>query len=169
MLDLVPPHDHGEERCLLVPPTADGHPEHGPGDAALGGADLGLVGEVAGEADARLGHGVPLSLPGRAVCPALGPGGRWTPWHAERAPGASGEANEVGPTGSTAGYRSARVPAWLVGRLRLGVGHAIYRPASSLHPGRGGRSRLPPRGPLAGPSQASAGHARRASRPPGEG
>src|SRR5829696_9116638 len=26
-------------------------------------------------------------MPGRAGCPALGPGGRWTPWHAERAPG----------------------------------------------------------------------------------
>src|SRR5918999_5652736 len=57
MLGLVPPHDHGEERCLLVPPTADGHPEHSPCDAALGVADLGLVGEVAGEADGCLGHG----------------------------------------------------------------------------------------------------------------
>jgi hypothetical protein len=35
-------------------------------------------------------------LPGRAVCPALGTGGRWTPWHATRPPGASGGANEVG-------------------------------------------------------------------------
>jgi hypothetical protein len=48
MLGLVPPHGHGEERCLLVPPTADGHPEPGPGDPTLGVADLGLVGEVAG-------------------------------------------------------------------------------------------------------------------------
>jgi len=51
---------------------------------------------------------------------------------------------------------SARVPGWLVRRLRLGAGHAIYRPARSLHPGRGGRTRLPPRGPLAGPPRAPA-------------
>jgi hypothetical protein len=37
-----------------------------------------------------------LLVPGRAVCPALGPGGRWTPRHAARPPGASDEANEVG-------------------------------------------------------------------------
>jgi hypothetical protein len=37
-----------------------------------------------------------LLLSGRAVCPALGPGGRCTPWHAARPPGASGGANEVG-------------------------------------------------------------------------
>jgi hypothetical protein len=74
MLGLVPPHDHGEERCLLVPPTADGHPEHGPGDATLGVADLGLVGEVAGEADARLGHVLPLPVAWPGGLPALGPG-----------------------------------------------------------------------------------------------
>src|SRR5215216_3720929 len=39
-------------------------------------------------------------MPGRAVCPALGPGGRWTPWHAARPPGASDRANEVGSTES---------------------------------------------------------------------
>src|SRR5215208_3517102 len=32
MLGLVPPHDHGEERGLLVLPGADRHPEHGPSD-----------------------------------------------------------------------------------------------------------------------------------------
>jgi hypothetical protein len=41
-----------------------------------------------------------------------------------------------------------------VERLRLAVGHAIFRPARSLHPGRGGRTRLPPRGPPGGPFQA---------------
>jgi hypothetical protein len=35
------------------------------------------------------------------------------------------------------------------GRLRAGVGHARNRPASSLHPGRGGSTRLPPRELLA--------------------
>src|SRR4029453_9962300 len=38
-----------------------------------------------------------LLVPGRAVCPALGSGGRWTPWHAEGPQGASDSANEVGP------------------------------------------------------------------------
>jgi hypothetical protein len=56
VVGLVAPHDHGEERRLLLPPTRHRHPEHGPGDPGLGVADLGVVGEVAGEADARLGH-----------------------------------------------------------------------------------------------------------------
>jgi hypothetical protein len=34
---LVAPHDHGEERRLLLPATRDGHPEHGPGDPTLDG------------------------------------------------------------------------------------------------------------------------------------
>src|SRR4030095_10983334 len=51
----------------------------------------------------ELPHVCPFLVPGRAVCPALGTGGRWTPWHAERAPGASDGANEVGPARSTAG------------------------------------------------------------------
>src|SRR5512133_3759456 len=62
-------------------------------------------------------------MPGRAVCPALGTGGRWTPWHAERPPGASDRANEAG-YGSGCRAGSAQVPGWLVERLRLGVGHA---------------------------------------------
>src|SRR5215216_771525 len=53
-------------------------------------------------------------------------------------------ANEVGPTGSTVSRWRARAPAWLVGRLRLGRA-CQHRPARSLHPGRGGRTRLPPR------------------------
>src|SRR4030095_7436071 len=71
MLGLVAPHDHGEERRLLLPPTADGHPEHGPGDATLGVADLGVLGEVAGEAPAGLGHGASLlnAWPGGLPCP----------------------------------------------------------------------------------------------------
>ena len=49
--------------------------EHGPGDAALGVADLGVVGEVAGEAHAGLGHGasLPDCLAGRSALP-LEPG-----------------------------------------------------------------------------------------------
>jgi hypothetical protein len=56
MLGLVAPHDDSEERRLLFPPTRHRHPEHGPGDAGLGVADLRLVGEVAGEADVGLGR-----------------------------------------------------------------------------------------------------------------
>jgi hypothetical protein len=43
------------------------------------------------------------------------------------------------------------------GALAAGSWACQHRPASSLHPGRGGRTRLPPRGPLAGPFQASRG------------
>src|SRR5215213_9186474 len=90
MLGLVAPHHHGEERPLLLPAAGDGHPERRPRDAAIGVADLGLVGEVAGEADVCVWHGAPLlGMPGRAGCPALGTGARWTPWHAARPPGAS--------------------------------------------------------------------------------
>src|SRR5829696_4293409 len=62
-------------------------------------------------------------MPGRAVCPALGTGGWWTPWYAARPPGAGAGANEVG---HRSGCRvcSAQEPSWLVGLLRLGVGHA---------------------------------------------
>src|SRR5215213_3542809 len=71
----------------------------------------------------ELPHACPFLLPGRAVCPALGPGGRWTPWHAERPPGASGGANEVGPTRSGCRPWPVRCRVgWR--RLRLGVGHA---------------------------------------------
>jgi hypothetical protein len=81
--------------CSRLPETATRNMARG--DSALGVTDLGLVGEVAGEAHGGLGHGsCPFLLPGRAVCPALGPGGRWTPWHARRPPEASGGANEVG-------------------------------------------------------------------------
>src|SRR5918992_3400455 len=91
-------------------------------------------------------------MPGRAVCPALGTGRRWTPWHAERPPGASGGANEVGH-GLGCRVGSARAPGWLVA-LVAGGRACQHRPARSLHPGRGGRTRLPARGPLAGLSQA---------------
>jgi hypothetical protein len=76
---LVAPHDHGEERGLLLPAVRHGHPEHGPGDPCLGVADLGLVGEVAGEADACLGHDASLldCLAGRSALPLdPGDGGR---------------------------------------------------------------------------------------------
>jgi hypothetical protein len=53
------------------------------------------------------------------------------------------EAAECARLGCRVGWR----------RLRLGVGHARNRPARSLHPGRGGRTRLPPRGPLAARSR----------------
>jgi hypothetical protein len=68
---LVAPHHHGEERRLPLPPPRHRHPEPGPGDPALGVADLGVVGQGAGEADAGFGHGVPLPVawPGGLPCP----------------------------------------------------------------------------------------------------
>src|SRR5215216_3244194 len=53
------------------------------------------------------------------------------------------------PCMKVAGHWSAQEPSWLMGRLRLVVGHARNRPARSLHPGGGGRTRLPPRELLA--------------------
>jgi hypothetical protein len=145
-------------RRRLLPPATDRHPEHRSGNPALGVADLGVVGEVAGEADACLGHG-PASvmvlpswdgLAGRSAV-SLAPGGWWTPWHANRPQGQAME-----PTKSAIDQDRrpwpARVPGWLVECLRLGWA-CRHRPARSLHPGCGGRTRLPPRGPLAGPSR----------------
>jgi hypothetical protein len=65
------PHDHCEERRLLLPAARPGHPDHGSGDPAFGVPQLGVVGAVAGEADAGLGHGVPLPVawPGGLPCP----------------------------------------------------------------------------------------------------
>jgi hypothetical protein len=147
--------------CRTTPPAPGDRrwrPGTWPGRSRPRCAVARVVGEVAGEAHARLGHGASLlGLSGWAVCPALGPGGRWVPWHATRPPGASGGANEVDPTGSTAERGSARVPGWLVECLRLGSGMpGTVRPAPST-PERGRRARLPPRGPLAGPSQATPG------------
>src|SRR4029453_19215269 len=98
-----------------------------PGVVGSGGAGSGgfsPLGCPAPASPVRTAACCPFLLPGRAVCPALGTGGRWTPWHANRPPGASGGANEVGPfwirlpavAGSGAGL--------VGGRLRLGVGHA---------------------------------------------
>ena len=149
VLGLVPPDDDGEERRLLLPRARHRHPEHGPGDPRLGVPQLGVRRSGCRRSSRRpRSWSCPFLMPGRAVCPALGTGGRWTPWHANRPPGASGGANEVGPVwiklpsglGSGAG---------LVGGA-CGWGRACQpRPASSLHPGRGGRTRLPPRELLA--------------------
>jgi hypothetical protein len=84
----------------------------------------------------------PFLLPGRAVCPALGPGGRWTPRHAERPPEASAGGNEVG--------HESRLPAvagsgaGLVGGVLVAGGRASHLPSSQIPPPwRGGRTRLP--------------------------
>jgi hypothetical protein len=48
VLGLVAPDHHGEEARLAVAVAArDRDPERGSGDAAVGGVDLGVVGEVA--------------------------------------------------------------------------------------------------------------------------
>jgi hypothetical protein len=152
MLGLVAPHDHGEERRLLAPCGPTPPPGTSPGRCRCRYSRPRLVGEVAGEADAGLGHRVPLpdAWPGGLPCPWNR--GRWTPWHAARPPGASGGANEVGPVLDQAvewARLGCRVGWW--GACGW-VSVCQHRPARSLHPGRGGRTRLPPRGPLVGPS-----------------
>ena len=117
--------DHGEERRLLLPGARHRHPEHGPGDPALGVPQLGLVGEVTGEAHAGLGHGAvpPEGLAGRSALPLEpGDGG-----HRGMPKGHQGQATK--PTKSADARRSpsrwsAQELGWLVGCLRLGVGHA---------------------------------------------
>jgi len=77
---------------------------------------------------------IPLlnAWPGGLLCPWT-PGGRWTPWHAERAPGASGRANEAGHACTRRPW-PARVPGWLVERLRLGSG--MPAPSGQIPPPR---------------------------------
>jgi hypothetical protein len=147
MLGLVAPDDHGEERRLLLPPARHRHPEHGPGDPALGVADLRVLGEVASEADRCLGPAPSCAWPGGLPCPwNRGDGG-----HRGMPPGDQGQAPE--PTKSA---MRSKVPSALgsraglvAGALGAGGRACQHRPARSLHPGRGGRTRLPPRGPLA--------------------
>ena len=43
MLGLVTPHEQGEERRFLLSTAGHGHTEHGPGDPAVGVADLGIL------------------------------------------------------------------------------------------------------------------------------
>jgi hypothetical protein len=126
VLGLVAPDDHGEERRLLLSSTRDGHPEHGPGDAAVGVADLRVVDEVPAKLMLASVMVLPLSgaWPGGLPCPWTR--GRWTPWHAKRPKGASRGANEVGPTGSTApsvlgsgaGLVGRRARGWAAGAGR---------------------------------------------------
>jgi hypothetical protein len=54
------------------------------------------------------------------------------PWHAKRPPGASDEANEVGPMDQAADPWSARVPGWLVECLRLESGMPL--PSGQIPP-----------------------------------
>src|SRR4030095_8200905 len=79
----------------------------------------------------ELPHVCPFLVPGRAVCPALGTGGRWTPWHAERAPGASDRANEVG-RGSTA--ERARLRCRVGWRALAAGGRACQEPSGQIPP-----------------------------------
>jgi hypothetical protein len=93
-------------------------------------------------------------LAGRSALP-LDPGGRWMPCMLKDRQGQAVEPTKSARSGSgAAGRWSARVPAWLVGALAAGGRACQDRPARSLHPGRGGRTRLPPRGPLGGLLQA---------------
>jgi len=124
MLGLVAPHDHREERRLLLPTARHGHPEHGPGDPTLGVPELGVVGQVAGEAHGCLGHDSALldCLAGRSALPLEpGDGGhRGMPGDRRR--------QAMEPTKS-AMYQDCRPMAGsgaelVGGALAAGVGHA---------------------------------------------
>ena len=104
-----------------------GHPEHGPQRYHPRCSGPRVAGEAAGEANGCLGRQASSGIPGRAVCPALGPGGRWTPWHAARAPGASDGANEVGHA-SIRRLWPAQVPGLAGGVLAAG-GRACQEPS----------------------------------------
>src|SRR5215218_6960542 len=60
VLGRVASHQDGDERRLLLPPARHRHPEHRPSDPGPGGADPGVLGQVAGEAHRGLGHGPAL-------------------------------------------------------------------------------------------------------------
>ena len=167
VLGLVAPDDHGEERRLLLPPAADSHPEGRPGDAALGVADLGVVGEVAGEADAGLGHGpAPFGcLAGRSALPLdRGDGG-----HQGMPQGRQGQAMEPTKSADWINRRPwlAQVPSRLAA-LAAGGWACQPRAARSLHPGRGGENEAPSsraaRRPVPGQAAAWSGKATRVSR-----
>src|SRR4029453_10472295 len=71
-------------------------------------------------------------MPGRAVCSARGPGGRWTPWHATRPPGASDRANEVGHASRLPAVAGSR--AELVGGALAAGGRACQEPSGQIPP-----------------------------------
>jgi hypothetical protein len=165
MLGLLTPHnDRVGRRLPVLPPitvadlASHRHPERRLGRAAGGVPQLGIVGQVAGKRHARLGHAVPplCSWPGGAALPLeRGHGGyRGMPKAARGKP----RSERTRPARSRLPARG-RSGAGLVRGAACGwrVGHAIYRPARSLHPGRGGRSRLTSREPLAARPRRRAG------------
>jgi hypothetical protein len=123
------------------------------GDPGLGGADLGVIGEIASEAHARLGP-APFWI--------AWPGGLPCPWN-------RGTVDAVACQQATRGKQwRQRSRPWIklpaIGRLGCRVGWwgacgwgraCQHRPARSLHPGRGGSTRLRPRELLARSSQAA--------------
>jgi hypothetical protein len=124
---------------------------------AFGGVDLGVVGDVAGEAHAGLGHDAFLlnAWPGRCW-PALGTGGWWMLWHADRPPWAA-----VEPTKSAMDQVAERArlgcrDGWWA--LRLGSGMAA--PSGQIPPPWARwENEAPATRAARGPLRASAGQA----------
>ena len=140
MLGLVAPHNHGEERRLLLPPARHRHPEHGPGDPAPACRNSGSSVRL----PAKLTLASVMVHPPRTVWPGGSPvlveprtGGCR---HAERLPGASDGINEVGHARDR----------------RLGtVGARAGRGPRSAAGGRGGCARPPGPRSCRGPGPAS--------------
>src|SRR5215211_9364286 len=82
-------------------------------------------------------------LAGRSALP-LDPGDGGHRGMPRDPPGASGGANEIGHRSRLPAVAGS-VPGWLGERLAAGGRACQHRPARSLHPGCGGRTRLPPR------------------------
>jgi hypothetical protein len=100
----------------------------------------GVVGEVAGETHGGLGHAASLlnAWPGGLPCP-------WTRGTVDTAPCHQAARGHTRDSPAVVGSGAGLV----AGVLAAGGRACQHRPARSLHPGRSGRTRLPPRELLA--------------------
>ena len=157
MLGLVAPHDHGEERRLLLPrpDTATRNIARAIPASVLAAARGRRSGCQRSSRSARSWSALSVAWPGGLPCPWNGDGG-----HRGMPRDHQGQAmsQRSRPRRSTA--ERARLRCRLGWRSACGWGSGMPAPSGrSLHPGRGGRTRLPPRGPLAGPFQVATANA----------
>jgi hypothetical protein len=157
MLGLVAPHHHGEEARLTIPAAGDGHPKRRPGDAPIGVAQLGVVGEVAGEADLRPACCCPpVAWPGGLPCP--GNRGTVDALACHKATrGKPAEPTKSAPAGSGCRAGSAQEPAWLGGGACGWWSGMPAPPGQPLPPWAWREIEAPAAGAGRGPAQATNG------------